>query len=130
VETAVSLLVVEDEPLILVAAQDALEAGGFQVVAAGDGAEGLRLLGERIGDIAGLITDIRLGGGHSGWDLARHARSLRPELPIVYTTGDSAHEWPVKGVPKSILIQKPYADAQLLTAISGLLNESGSAILS
>lgn len=43
------------------------------------------------------------------------------DLPIVYTTADSAAEWPVQGVPNSVVVQKPYAGAQLLTAISTLM---------
>jgi hypothetical protein len=41
-------------------------------------------------------------------------------------TGDSAAEWASHGVPKSILLTKPFAPAQLLTAVSQLLNEGSS----
>jgi CheY-like chemotaxis protein len=118
---SVLLLLVEDEPLVLISTQDALEAGGYEVLTAADGHDAVRLLDDRYAELAGLVTDVRLGSGANGWDIARHARSLKPELPIVYTTGDSAAEWLVEGVPKSVLIQKPYADAQLITAISTLL---------
>jgi len=37
-------------------------------------------------------------------------------------TGDSADEWASKGVPNSILITKPFAPVQLVTAVSRLLN--------
>jgi hypothetical protein len=36
-------------------------------------------------------------------------------------TGDSAGDWPIEGVPNSVLVQKPYAPAQLVTAISTLM---------
>jgi CheY-like chemotaxis protein len=68
-----------------------------------------------------LVTDIRLPGGSDGWEIARHARELKLDLPIVYTTADSAAEWPVRGVPNSVVVQKPYAAVQLLTVISTLL---------
>ena len=42
-------------------------------------------------------------------------------IDAVYTTGDSTMDWPVKGVPNSGVVQKPYAGAQLLTAISTLM---------
>jgi len=122
------LLLVEDEELILVATQDALETGGFEVVTAQNGDDAIKLLDEHGERVAGVITDVRLGGGSSGWEVGRYARRAKADLPIVYTTGDSAAEWSAEGVPKSILVQKPYADAQLLTAISNLLNEaSGTA---
>ena len=75
----------------------------------------------RIADFSGLVTDIRLPGGPDGWEIARRARELRSDLPIVYTTADSAADWPARGVPNSVVVQKPYAGAQLLTAISTLM---------
>ena len=115
------VLLVEDEPLVLLVAQDALEAGGYTVLPAQLASEALRLLDSRCAELSGLVTDIRLPGGADGWEIARHARELRADLPIVYTTADSAGEWPVQGVPNSVLVQKPYAGAQLLTAISTLM---------
>ena len=115
------LLLVEDEPLILLVAQDALEAGGYTVLPVQIASEAIDALGSRIGEMSGLVTDIRLPGGTDGWEIARHARKLRGDLPVVYTTGDSAADWPVKGVPNSVVVQKPYAGAQLLTAISTLM---------
>lgn len=115
------ILLVEDEPLILLVAQDALEAGGYTVLPAQLASEALSLLDSRCAELSGLVTDIRMPGGADGWEIARHARELRADLPIVYTTSDSAGEWPVQGVPNSVVVQKPYAGAQLLTAISTLM---------
>ena len=70
-----------------------------------------------------LATDINLGSDKlTGWDVARRAREIEPELPIVYMTGDGASDWASQGVPNSILLTKPFAPAQLLTAVSQLLN--------
>lgn len=115
------ILLVEDEPLVLLVAQDALEAGGFSVIPAQLPSEALSVLDSRSIELSGLVTDIRLPRGPDGWEIARHARELRADLPVVYTTADSAVEWPVKGVPNSVVVQKPYAGAQLLTAISTLI---------
>jgi hypothetical protein len=38
-------------------------------------------------------------------------------------TGAAADKWPSRGVPNSILLEKPFAPAQLVTAISTLLND-------
>jgi CheY-like chemotaxis protein len=118
------VLLVEDEPLVLLVAQDALEAGGYQVLPAQLASEALHVLDNRIAELSGLVTDIRLPGGSDGWEIARHARELKADLPIVYTTADSATDWPVKGVPNSVVVQKPYAGAQLLTAISTLMTKA------
>jgi CheY-like chemotaxis protein len=115
------VLLVEDQPLVLLVAQDALEAGGYTVLPVQIASEALSLLESRIAELSGLVTDIRLPGGPDGWELARRARELRADLPIVYTTADSAADWPAKGVPNSVVVQKPYAGAQLLIAIATLM---------
>jgi CheY-like chemotaxis protein len=115
------ILLVEDEPLVLLVAQDASESGGYTVLPVQLSSEALEVLDSRIAEVAGLVTDIRLPGASDGWEIARHARELRADLPVVYTTADSAVNWPVKGVPNSVVVQKPYAAAQLLTAISTLM---------
>lgn len=125
-ELGVVLLVVEDEPMILLAIQDALEDGGFTVITAASGEEALQILDSRTDEISGIITDIRLGSGQDGWEVARHARELKPSMAVVYATGDSAHQWAAQGVPKSLLMQKPYAAAQAVNAISTLLTEANS----
>ncbi len=115
------VLLVEDEPLVLLVAQDALEAGGYTVLPVQLSSDALSILDGRIDELSGLVTDIRLPGGVDGWEIARHARELKADLPVVYTTADSAGDWPAKGVPNSVVVQKPYAGAQLLTAISTLM---------
>lgn len=115
------ILLVEDESLVLLVAQDALEAGGYAVLPVQVASEALSILDSRSAELSGLVTDIRLPGGADGWEIARHARELKADLPVVYTTADSASEWPAQGVPNSLVIQKPYAGAQLLTAISTLI---------
>ena len=72
--------------------------------------------------ISGVITDIQLKGRLDGWAIARHARALVPHIPIVYMSGDSAPEHLARGVPDSIMIHRPFAPAQIITAISTLLN--------
>ena len=44
-----------------------------------------------------------------------------PELPVVYVTGDSAAEWCAKDIMDSVLIQKPFANAELVDALTALL---------
>lgn len=103
--------------------QDALEGGGYDVAGASSGDAAMALLQEAGCTFSGLITDIRLGDGRDGWALARCARELIADICVLYVTGDSAADWSAKGVSKSLVLQKPVANAQLLTAISMLLNE-------
>lgn len=115
------LLLVEDEPLILLAVQDVLEAEGYAVVTADNGSDATAAIDVLAERTSGLITDIRLGPGPDGWEVARRARTRRPELPIVYITGDSAHEWPAKGVPRSVVVQKPFGPDQVVRVVAELI---------
>jgi CheY-like chemotaxis protein len=115
--TLIVVLLVDDEPLILASAQDALEEGGYTIAAVDNGSDAVAFIDTRVDELSCLVTDIRLGDGPDGWAVAHHARERRPDLPVVYMTGDSCHEWHSKGVPESLILQKPYAPAQLVTAV-------------
>ena len=115
------LLLVEDDALVVMVAEDALKLGGYGVRVATTGAEALDALDAPSPRFAGLVTDIGLGRGPDGWEVARHAREHQADMPIVYMTAESAGAWPTDGVPNSLLVQKPYAPAQLLAAIATLI---------
>ena len=118
------LLLVEDERLILWTLQEMLEFGGYVVIAATCGVDAITILDSRHPEIAGVVTDVRLGVGPNGWEVSWRARELQPDIPVVYASGDSAAEWPFYGVPKSIMVPKPYGTSQMLTAISSILISS------
>lgn len=122
---AILVLVAEDEVTIQLAMEVALTDGGFSVLTAGSGSEAMALLEGHHEDLRALVTDIRLGNGPDGWDLAHRARALNGQIVIVYVTGGSVDDWPANGVPKSVILEKPFAEAQLLTALSTLLTEAG-----
>ena len=119
---SVLVLIVDDEALIHLALQDALEAGGFAVAAASRAEEAIAMLEAKGAAYNALVTDVNLGGKLTGWDVAKRARELTPDMPVIYMTGAAANEWASNGVPNSILLSKPFAPAQLLTAVSNLLN--------
>lgn len=121
---AILLLLVDDDAGVRLILEEALMDGGYEVVSAKDGTEALAILQSRNADLRGVITDVDLGRGPDGWDVARHARELSPEIPVVYMSGASGHQWSAHGVPNSTIIQKPFAGAQVVTAISALLNMS------
>jgi DNA-binding response OmpR family regulator len=121
----VAVLVVEDDQLIQAIAEEALSDGGFEAVVTTSGEEAIKLLQENQSHYRALVTDINLSGKLTGWDVARVAREIEPAMPIVYMTGTHGEDWASKGVPNSVLLTKPFAPAQLVTAISNLLNEAG-----
>jgi len=124
-DKVVAVLVVEDDQLIQAIAEEALSDGGFEAVVTTSGEEAIKLLQENQSHYRALVTDINLSGKLTGWDVARVAREIEPAMPIVYMTGTHGEDWASKGVPNSVLLTKPFAPAQLVTAISNLLNEAG-----
>ena len=123
------ILVVDDEALIRMNLVDIPEAGGFTVYESTDGDTAVTEIDSRE-VLHGLITDVRLGSEVDGWDVARHARLKFPSIAVVYITADSAAAWPSEGVPNSILLQKPFADAQVTDAVTTSLREAGPQPLS
>ena len=124
----IRVLIVEDDALIQLEVEAALHDGGYSTDTESSGEAAIRQLETNM-DIRALITDINLVGERTGWDVARRAREIFSDIPVVYVTSASAEDWTSQGVPKSILIQKPFAPAQITTAISQLLN-AGDATLS
>lgn len=118
------ILAVDDEFLIRMHLVDVLEAGGFTVLESATGAAAVAEIDSR-DFLHGLVTDVNLGSVTDGWSVARHARTKFPSLAVVYITGDSAEDWSSKGVPNSIMLQKPFADAQLINAVATLLGQAG-----
>jgi DNA-binding response OmpR family regulator len=122
-EEALVILIVEDDQSIQSIVQEALSDGGFQPAVASSGEEAMTLLSANKCHI--LVIDISFGNDRiKGWDVARRARAINPALSVIYITGGSGHEWAIQGVPNSILLTKPFAPAQLVTAVSQLLNSA------
>jgi DNA-binding response OmpR family regulator len=114
------ILVVEDDDPIKDIVEDALTEGGFEAAIAASGEEAVTLL--QSGLVRALVTDIGLKGRLDGWEVAKKAREKEPTLPVIYMSGAHAQSWASKGVPNSIMLTKRFAPAQLVTAVSQLLN--------
>lgn len=122
----VPVLLAEDEVLIRMLLEEELTEAGFQVVPAADGKQAEAALEAEAARVRAIVTDIRLGRGPSGWDIARRAREQEPSVAVVYVSGDSVHEWAAKGVPNSVMVSKPFVPVQVITALSTLLNKTDS----
>ena len=85
----VSALVVKDETLRRPDVVETLSSAGYEVFRATDADEALEYLrnGRRI-DV--VIVDIDLGGGPTGWDVAKRFQSARSGIPVLYiATGET-----------------------------------------
>jgi CheY-like chemotaxis protein len=116
------ILVVEDEYPLQDVVEEALTDGGFVSDILSSGEEALTLFKGGTKNYKALVTDVSLKGRMSGWDVARQIREIDPDFPVVYMTGAAADQWASQGVPNSILLEKPFAPAQIVTAVSQLLN--------
>jgi DNA-binding response OmpR family regulator len=115
------ILVVEDDPPIQIIVEDALAEGGFEPAITPSGEEAVSLLTGHKGKYHALVVDIILLGRFDGWEVAKRAREIDPAFPILYITGAHADRWPSQGVPNSGLLTKPFAPAQLVTAVSSVV---------
>lgn len=124
-ENQLLILVVEDDQLVQSVVEDCLSDGGYEAVITSTGKDAIELLDAAEGKYRALVTDVNLRPGEiDGWEIARHAREIDPHFPVIYMSGSEAEDWASKGVPSSIMLAKPFAPAQLVTAVSQLLNAS------
>ncbi len=118
----VQVLVAEDEALIALSLADLLEAEGYDVALAPDGADALDAARRLGGALDVLVTDLnmpRLGGE----DLIRELRAERPGLPVVVVTGsapfggEEALRCHAGGDGPLVLLLKPPDYAELAAAL-------------
>lgn len=125
-ENSILIFIVEDNLMIREMLTFDLEAAGFTVGLMSSGDEAKERLSEKGATYRALLTDINLEDDVTGWEVARHARRINPELPVIYMTGNRENEWAVNGVPNSIMINKPFVSAQIIAAIAQLLNSGNT----
>ena len=118
------ILVIEDDRDLQMMVEDALRDGGYEPAIAGSGEEALTLLKAFRTKYSALVTDIRLLGRLDGWRVARGAREIDASFPVLYITGGGGDEWPTRGVPDSVLLNKPFSPDELVAAVAKLLENA------
>lgn len=107
------VLLVEDNPTVAEVCGEMLEQLGYSVTRASNGLEALEAIEHNGIDL--MFSDIVMPGKYDGIDLARQVRRLRPEIPILLTTGYSGarkSEFPI--------LRKPYQIHELSEALAAL----------
>lgn len=105
------ILVVEDDAAVRPVAAGILEDAGFRVLEAAGGDQAFRLLDQHP-EIALIFTDIVMPG-IDGFALAERARLKRPDLRVLYTTGDATAAPGVGIGVHGAMLPKPYRPGQL-----------------
>lgn len=109
-----TVLLVEDDTLVLKYAAGQLEMMGYEVITAGNGPEALMLVeGGLQFDL--LFTDVIMPGGMTGVELAGKVRAQRPGTPVLFTSGYTENAMLQQGrIPAGThLLSKPYRRADL-----------------
>ncbi|MBK8739426.1 MAG: response regulator [Betaproteobacteria bacterium] len=121
-----TLLVVDDDPEVLEIADGLLTAAGYRVLPASGIAEALHWLAGPE-PISLLFTDVVLGEGETGPQLAAAALKVRPGLPVLYTSGFAHGSLSVADVRPVQFLDKPYHKEDLIARIAALLAEARDA---
>jgi two-component system, cell cycle sensor histidine kinase and response regulator CckA len=119
-----TVLVVEDEDVLRANIRRLLEAAGYQVVEAPDGASALQLLDDSTAPMVSLVlTDLRMPI-MDGRQLASALARRRPSLPIVFMSGFTAQLMDLRLVsPNLAFLAKPFRDQDLLAAVRGQITK-------
>lgn len=116
------LLIVDDEPNLLLAVAACLRGDGYAVATARSGAEALVRIAEAVPDL--VVSDIRMPG-MDGYTLARHLRSsARTDLiPIVFLTAKDTAADRIAGFRSGIdaYLTKPFEPDELLAVVASIL---------
>jgi PAS domain S-box-containing protein len=117
------ILVVEDDEDVRAYSAGVLQALGYRVLTAADGAAALRLV-EREPDLRLMFTDVGLPGGLNGRQVADAARQIRPSLKILFTTGYARNAIVHQGRldPGVELLGKPFSSPTLAAKVRQMLS--------
>jgi CheY-like chemotaxis protein len=116
-------LVVDDEDHVCELITDMLGEIGFELECVRSDRDAYRRL-SRPADFGLLLVDVNLGAGTTGFDVARFARQMDPDLPVIYVSGQAGHDsFKTFGVPGSGFVAKPFTTEELHQAVRQALGE-------
>lgn len=110
------ILFVEDDYVLSMATSEYLEELGFDVESVYSASDAISAI-NRPEYISALLTDIDLGAGPDGFDVARYARGLYRDMPVVYVSGSKGVHFAAHGVPGSLFVGKPFQQSQIGEAL-------------
>jgi signal transduction histidine kinase/ActR/RegA family two-component response regulator len=121
------ILAIDDEPALARMVRLILSKHGHHVEMATSGEEGLACLERQPFDL--VITDLGLGSGLTGWQVAEHVRARWPQIQVVLATGWGAAideaEARQRGVAS--VISKPYSAEHLRSMVARLSSQTVTA---
>jgi two-component system, response regulator PdtaR len=113
-----TILIVEDEAFVRLDAADSLRKDGYRVYEAANASDAMKSLQSRV-TVDLLFTDINLGKGMNGIELAMWALANLPGVKILVTTGETLRT--VLPLVLGVILPKPYAYSDLLDRVKHAL---------
>ncbi|MCA1905326.1 MAG: PAS domain S-box protein [Desulfarculus sp.] len=114
-----TILVVDDEPMILELAKEALSSLGYRVITAGDGRQALATFASLNHELDLVILDLTMPG-ISGHEVMESMLKLRPQTRIIISSGHTASGPPAH--PAAAYLDKPYRIEQLAAVVREVLD--------
>jgi CheY-like chemotaxis protein len=120
-----TVLVVDDEEVVIRVAKFALERSGFAVLEARSGQEAVEAVRKNAAGISAVILDLTMPG-MDGRHVLPELRKIRPDLPVIVSSGHSEEEALsfFDGQEISGFIQKPYRSARLIEKVNQALSQA------
>jgi CheY-like chemotaxis protein len=115
------ILFVDDNFICNLETREFLQAQGMAVAAAYCGAAALQMI-DRGDRLSALVTDIDLGDGPDGFQIARRARAVYPGLPVVFISGLMGGRVPAEGVVGAAFVSKPFHPSQVAAALDRVID--------
>ena len=123
-EFAPTLLIVDDEPLMTDLFRQYMTRIGYQVLTAGCASEALDIICEKGATVQIVVTDMSMPG-MSGKELAETLQNLKPQIPVIITTGVDTSDASAQTSPNVVLmLQKPYQNRLLAEKIAEILKSA------
>jgi DNA-binding NtrC family response regulator len=117
-----TIIVVEDEPLVMIDIVDQLKLAGYRVVEAFNADEAIAIL-EADPDIRLLFTDVDMPGSMNGLKLAAAVRDRWPPVRIIVTSGHRTVE--ALDMPQeSLFFGKQYRPSDVIVSVQRLLDST------
>jgi DNA-binding response OmpR family regulator len=122
-QSRAKILVVEDEPNMVVGLRDNFEFEGYEVITAGDGVEGLQLALEESPDL--VVLDVMMPR-MSGLEVCKQLRAKRASLPIIMLTARGQEVDKVVGLELGAddYVTKPFSIRELLARVKAVLRRT------
>ncbi len=120
VGTGATILVIDDEEIIRALFKETLEEAGHRVIAAGNGAEGLKMVKQQDFDL--VFLDLKMPG-MDGAEIFRQIKTIKPTLPVTIITGYPDSEMMARALAQGPfgIMTKPFGESDIITAVANFL---------